>query len=104
MGDDPGRREPTRCAWQQLPIKDKRHLVRSTQVEVVADHALEERAASLRAIEHACVGHLELTESQLIGVARLEVVSRKWRRQAVEPAPKEGVYGIGAEPVADPLQ
>src|SRR5438270_11314993 len=63
-GDDPGL-EPTGCAWQQLAVKDENYLVRSPQVEMVADHALEEGAPGLRSVEHARVGDLELAERQL---------------------------------------
>jgi len=71
---------------------------------VVADDALEEGTSGLRTVEHAGVGDLELAEGQLVGVAGLEVVRCKWRGQTVEPAPEEGVYGIGTQSVADALE
>src|SRR5437868_13138915 len=71
---------------------------------MVTNDTLEEGAPCLRPVEDAGIGDLELAEGQLIGVAGLEVVSRKRRGQSVEPAPEEGVHSIGGQPVTDPLE
>jgi hypothetical protein len=68
---------------------------------VITDDALEEGAPSLRTIEHAGVGDFESAEGQVVGIAGLEVVGSKRRGQPMEPAPEEGVYGTGAQAVAD---
>src|SRR5215207_690436 len=71
---------------------------------MVTDDTLEEGAPSLGAVEHAGVGDLELAEGQLIGVASLQILSRKRRWQPVEPAPEERVDCCRAKSVADTLQ
>jgi hypothetical protein len=53
------------------------------------------RHARSGAVEDEGVIDLELAEGQLIAIVRLHVVGRKRRGKTVEPAPEEGVHGIG---------
>jgi hypothetical protein len=75
-GDDLGA-EATGCARHEPSVEDEHHLVGPTDVEVITDDTLEEGAASLRTVEHACVGDLELTEGEVVGVAGLQIFGGK---------------------------
>ena len=63
-GDDLGP-ERTGCHLGDPPVEDDGHLVGASDVEVVADQALEERPARLGTVKDPGVGHLELAEGQL---------------------------------------
>ena len=60
-GDHLGR-EAARRLGHQLAVEDQDHLLGTPNIQVVADHALEEGAAGLGTLEDPCVGDRELAE------------------------------------------
>src|SRR3990172_2295555 len=76
LGDHPGA-EATRGPAADAAVEDQLHLIRTPQVEVVADHLLEEHAPLHPVVEHLGERKLRLEDRKLIAIARTAVRRRE---------------------------
>ena len=61
LGEDKGAKPP-RGAAIDLAVEDQLDLLRPAEIEVLADHLLEEQSAVRRPVEHLCQGELGLQD------------------------------------------
>ena len=107
VGDDPGAERPWRATaapGDQAAAEDQADLVRPADVEVVAQHLLEEDPAGHRGVEHLGEGELRLQDRQLIGVPGVLVLNGERAGQNRQPLAQQRLDVARAEAVADPLQ
>jgi hypothetical protein len=80
------------------------HLVGAAEVEVLADHLLEEDAAGQRPIQDLGQGELGLEDGDLVAVAGLPVLGGEGVGQAGQPLAQQGVDLGGGQAVSQLLQ
>jgi hypothetical protein len=106
IGDDAGpvavrrRRGPAGDALRE----EQAHAVRASQVEVLADHGLEEVAALHGAGKHLCEADLHLLQGEPMRVPGGPVGRGQRCREPRGPAIEERLHVGGAELIADGLQ
>src|SRR5213594_1012075 len=84
--------------------EDDRDLIRSADVEMIANDSFEPQPTGLRPVKHASVRHFKLAEGQRVYVTGAKIGRRERRRQPMHPAPEKTLDGLGAEPLANLLQ
>jgi hypothetical protein len=95
--------------WPGVPagdfaIEDRLHLFWATQVEVLADHVLEEQAPVHRPVEHLGQGELGLQDRDVIAIAGLAIGPGEGVWQQTQPLAQQGVDLLCREAIADLLQ
>src|SRR5207247_8273832 len=85
------------CAARDASIKDQLHLVRTTDVEILAHHFFEETAARERPIEDLGQRELGLEDRELIPIAGGTVRAGEGMGEAPEPLANDGVDLRGIE-------
>jgi len=103
VGEHPGAKAPRR-AFGHTPAEDELHLVRTAEVEILANHLLEEDAPRHRLVEHLGEGELGLQDGQRVGVRGLAIRPREGLRQTAQPLAHDGSKLLGAQAVTDRLQ
>jgi hypothetical protein len=86
-----------------LAVEDQAHLVRAADVEVVADHLLEEDPARQRPVQHLGEGELGLQDRHLIPVVRGDVLRGERVRQPGQPLAGQRLDLLAVQAVADRL-
>ena len=84
MGDDAGVKGPRR-AFANPPIEDQADLLGPSQVEVLADHRLEQMAPGQGPVEHLGAGEFRLQDGELKVVAGRMVLGREGVREPCQP-------------------
>src|ERR1700757_5215621 len=103
LRDHPGAKAGSRMAWYPA-IEDEFDLLRAAEIEVLADHLLEEQATVHRSVEGLGGGELRLQDRDIVAVAGLAVRSREGMRQEPQPFAQQCIdLGCG-KPVANRLQ
>src|SRR6202165_1994937 len=82
--NDPGAEAPGRGGGYAL-FEDQLHAVRSAEVEIVADHLLEELPTPDRTGKDLGQADLHLPDGELPIVARLAILGSERHRQALQP-------------------
>src|SRR5215471_15626394 len=85
-------------------IEDEFDLFGAAEIEVLADHLLEEQTTVQRSVEDLGGGELRLQNRDIIAVAGLAVGSREGMRQQPQPFAQQGIDLGGGKPVANRLQ
>jgi hypothetical protein len=88
----------------QGALEDQLHLIRASQIEVLADDFFKEDPAVDGAIEHLGEGELRLQDRELITVAGPTILSGEGVRQALEPFAQQRIDLPGTEGVGKALQ
>jgi hypothetical protein len=78
-------------------------VMKRRQVEVHADHLLEEQPTGGRLVEHLCQRELGLQDREVVAIARRAVLRRKRVRQSREPLAEHGLDLRLVELIGDPL-
>src|ERR1700686_1406305 len=102
VGDDTGA-EPPRRAAAHLAVEHQAHLAGAADIEVLADHLLEEDAPRHRLVEHLGERELGLQDGEVVAIAGGAVASRKRMRQASQPFAQQSIDLVGRQGVAQPL-
>src|SRR2546426_11829849 len=84
FGEDAGAKLAWRAAGD-APIEDQLHLIRTTDVEILANHFFEETAARERPIEHLGQRELGLQNRELIPIAGGAMGRREGLGETAEP-------------------
>jgi len=102
LGDDAGAELAGRAAGD-LAVEDQTDLGGATDIEVVADHLLEEDAAGDRLVEHLSERELGLQDGELVAIAGGAVARRKRVRQAAQPLAQQLINLGRRQAIAQPL-
>src|SRR5712692_163055 len=102
VGEHPGAK-PTRGLLGHPAPENQLHPVRTSQVQILADHFLEEDPPGQRSVEHLGQGELDLQDGQVIVVAGSPVLLTEGVRENRQPLAEQGVDVLGREVVADSL-
>ena len=102
VGDDTGA-EPPRRAAAHLAVEHQAHLAGAADIEVLADHLLEEDAPRHRLVEHLGERELGLQDGEVVAIAGGAVAGRKRMRQALEPFAQQAIDLARRKFVAYPL-
>jgi hypothetical protein len=81
--------------------EDELDLVGAAEVEVLADHLLEEQAAVQGAVEDPGVGDLKLQDGELVGEPGGTVLGAEGAGQIAQPAVEEALDVLGPEAAAE---
>jgi len=84
VGDDACAEWP-RCAAVHLAVEHQAHLAGAADIEVLADHLLEEDAPRHRLVEHLGERELGLQDGELVAITGGAIACRKRMRQASQP-------------------
>ena len=76
LGDHAGA-EPTRRLLGDPPLEDQLHVIGPADVEVLADHFLEEDAAGGGAVEDFGQGELSLKDRNVVAIAGCSILGRE---------------------------
>src|SRR6185295_13718694 len=98
----PGAPAP-RGAAGDLAIEDQADLAGPSDVEVLADHLLEEDASGERLVEDLGQGELGLQDGELVAIAGGAVAGWKRMGQAAQPLAQQVLDLAGRKLVAEPL-
>ena len=90
LGQDPGAEAPG-CSTRDASIEDQLHLIRTAEIEILADDFFEETAAGHRSIEDLREGELGLQDGELIAIPGGPVRRREGMGHAPEPLAKDRV-------------
>ena len=101
---DHARPEPTGGAPRDAPVEDELDLVGSSEVEMLADHLLEEDPPAQRSVQHLGQRKLGLEDRELVAVAGPLIVGGERVRQPGEPLAQQRVDLLGPQCVADRLR
>ena len=85
------RAKARRRALVDAPAEDQLHLVRTAQVEILADHVFEECASVQRAVEHLGEGELGLQDRHLVEHAGTPVGTAERVRQPPQPLAQQRI-------------
>jgi hypothetical protein len=96
--------EPPRRLAGDLAIEDQLDFLRASEIEVLADHLLEEQPAVQRPIEHLGQGELGLQDRDVIAVTGAAIGPGERMRQQAQPLAQQGIDLLCREAVADLLQ
>ena len=103
LGDHAGA-EPTRRLLGDPPLEDQLHVIGPADVEVLADHFLEEDAAGGGTVEDLGQGELSLKDRNVVAIAGCSILGREGVRDARQPLPEQRVDLVGRESIAELLQ
>ena len=103
MRDEPGA-EAGLGVVRNAAVKDQLHVFGASEINVVAQHLLEEQPARERTIKDLRAGELGLLNKQLIAEAGRTVFGRKRMRQPLGPLLPEGLDLGGRQAIADLLK
>src|SRR3984893_16607776 len=103
LGEDTGAKPP-RGAAIDLAVEDQLDLLRPAEIEVLADHLLEEQSAVHRPVEHLRQGELGLQDRDVVAVAGLAIRPSERMRQQAQPLAQKAVDLLRREAVTDFLQ
>ena len=84
--------------------KDQLHVIGPADVEVLADHFLEEDAAGGGTVEDLGQGELSLKDRNVVAIAGCSILGREGVRDARQPLPEQHVDLVGRESIAELLQ
>ena len=96
-------RKPARCAAGHLAVEYQAHLAGPADIEVLADHLLEEDAPRHRLIEHLGKRELGLQDRKLVAIARGAIAWRKRMRQSAQPLAQQPIDLFRRQLIAQPL-
>src|SRR5215471_3567984 len=102
LGDDPGAKAGLGMA-RDPAIEDEFDLLGAAEIEVLADHLLEEQTTVQRSVEDLGGGELRLQDRDIIAVAGLAVGSREGMWQKPQPFAQQRIDLGGGKPVANRL-
>src|ERR1700686_2760393 len=102
VGDDAGA-ESAGGAPAHLAIEYQADLAGTADVEVLADHLLEEDASGHRLVEHLGERELGLQDRELVAIAGGAIACRKRMRQAPEPLAQQAIDPPRRQPVGQAL-
>src|SRR3990172_10943333 len=91
------------CAARDASIKDQLHLIRPTDVEILANHFFEETAARERPIEDLGQRELGLQDGEVISIAGGAVGRGEGRWETAQPFADDGLDLRGIELMRDRL-
>ena len=103
FGQDPSPK-PAGGATSHTTLEDQLDVVGTTDVQVLADHLLEEDPARHRAVEYLSQRELRLKNRHLIAIARLPIPCRERMRELGQPLAEQAFDLLGREAVAESLQ
>src|SRR5271157_2665662 len=103
LGDHAGA-EPPRRLLGDPPLEDQLHVIGPADVEVLADHLLEEHAAGVGSVEDLGQGELSLKDRNVVAIAGLSILWREGVRDARQPLSEQCVDLVGRESIAELLQ
>ena len=102
LGDDAGAKPP-RGAPGDAPLEDQLHLIGPADIEVLANHFLEEHPAGDGPVQHLGERELRLQDRQVVAIAGRPVSAGKRMRQPAQPFPEQRIDLLGTERVAQRL-
>ena len=94
IGNDPSAETPG-SGFGHAPIEDQLDLLGTADIQVFANHILEENPAADRTVQHLSQGQLDLQDRDLVSVSGLSVSGRKGVGQSTEPFSKEDIDLVG---------
>ena len=103
LGDHAGAKPP-RGAPANAPLEDQLHLTGPADIEVLANHFLEERAPGHRPVQHLGERELRLQDRDVVAVARRPVRRRERMRQPAQPLPQQRIDLLGRQSFAQRLR
>ncbi len=103
LGDDPGPRPPGR-AGAHTPVEDQLDLIRSPEVEVLANDLLEKRPARRGTVQHLREAELGLPDRQPITIAGAAIPRGKRVGQTRQPLAPQGLDLRPRQAIAQRLQ
>src|SRR6201988_2481114 len=103
LRDHSGAKAGSRMA-RDPAIEDEFDLLRAAEIEVLADHLLEEQATVQRPVEDLGGGELRLQDRDIVAVAGLAVRSSEGMRQEPQPFAQQCIDLGGGKSVANRLQ
>jgi len=77
------------------PIEDQAHPIRTAQVEILTDEALDQRPSLGGVHKHLCPAHFTLPDAQVVLVALGALRRREGPRQLVDPVVEKGLDHLG---------
>src|ERR1700730_622080 len=102
VGDDTGAELPRRAA-AHLAVEYQAHLAGAADIEVLANHLLEEDASRHRLIEHLGERERSLQDGELVAIAGGAIACRKRMRQASQPFAQQSIDLVRRQLIAQPL-
>src|SRR6202521_941602 len=103
VGDDAGA-EPAGCAPVDPSVEHQADLAGAADIEVLADHLLEEDAPGDRLVEHLGERELGLQDGEIVAIARGTVARREGMRQAAKPFAQQLIDLGLRQALAQPLR
>src|SRR6201981_3058184 len=103
LRDHPGAKACSRMA-RYPALEDEFDLLRAAEIEVLADHLLEEQATMHRSVEDLGGGELHLQDRDSVAVAGLALRASEGMRQEPQPFAQECIDLGRRKPVANRLQ
>ena len=85
-------------------VKDQLQLVRPSEVQVIAQHLLEEQTSRQGTIKNLCSRELRLLDEQFIAMTGRSIFVSKWLRQSSVPLVPERLKLCHSQTVANGLQ
>ena len=89
---------------RDAPLEDQLHLIRPAQVEVLANHLLEEDAATQRPVQDLGQRELGLEDRYVVAIAGQTIRGGKRMGQQPQPLPQQRIDLVIREVVAELLQ
>src|SRR5262245_22160322 len=103
LGEHPGP-EPARGLLGDTPPEDELHMIGTTDVEVLADHLLEEDAARQGPIQNLGQGELCLKDRQIVSIASRAIFGAERMGQPCQPFAEQSLDLVSREAVAKLLE
>src|SRR5271156_2380534 len=103
LGDHAGA-EPPRRLLGYPPLEDQLHVIGPADVEVLAEHLLEEHAAGEWPVEDVGQGELSLKDRNVVTIAGCSILGCEGVRDARQPLSEQRVDLLSRESIAELLQ
>src|SRR5580704_9483740 len=98
------RPEPARSPLRDAPLEDQLHLIGPAQVEVLANHLLEEDTATQRPVQDLGQRELGLEDRYVVAIAGQTIRRGKRMGQKPQPLPQQRIDLVIRQVVAELLQ